>query len=193
MIVDWPTFSVCSAFGPKTLPRPTDRHVVSGPRDSRSSVIEWETGRESCSVSQPVRLSVHSPVRRSVKWSLRQTTCGWQRRRWQLTCRKKVPLRDRRVRRLRRVIYCPTRLLFCSHLTANSSKGRAHSHSRLKSKSNRRAGTPRLCHSFARFAKVAETEITFWAVVVRGRGREAFFLALWFLITEPRGSSPAIN
>ena len=184
MIVDWPTFSVCSAFGPKTLPRPTDRHVVSGPRDSRSSVIEWETGRESCSVSPSVRPSVrpsvHSPVRRSVKWSLRQTTCGWQRRRWQLTCRKKVPLRDRRVRRLRRVIYCPTRLLFCSHLTANSSKGRAHS--RFKSKSNRRAGTPRLCHSFARFAKVAETEIAFGPSSRAGAGGRPSFWRFGFLL-----------
>ena len=34
---------------------------------------------------------------------------------------------------------------------------------------------------------VAETEIAFWAALARAEG---LLLALWFLITAPRGSSP---
>ena len=143
-------------------------------------------GAESSSVCQSVRCP--SPLRRGVKWSLRQAACGFRGRR-----RRRRGGCSRVARKCPSatvvfaasavyVIYCPTRLLFCSHLTANSSN------SRLESESNRRA-------------RAGATSPPFYYTFCNGCGNRNCFLghpraegllllALWFLITAPRGSSP---
>ena len=105
-----------------------------------------------------------------------------------LTCREEVPLRDRRLRRLRRVRnLLPNEIAFLqpSHCQFVQ-RPRAHFH--LEYESNRRA-------------RAVATSPPFYYTFCNGCGNRNCFLghpraegllllALWFLITAPRGSSP---
>ena len=86
----------------------------------------------------------------------------------QLTCREEVPLRDRRLRRLRRVRnLLPNEIAFLQP----SHRQFVQLPPRVRVQQAGAGGwSPGARHSTARFAMVAETEIAFWAALARKEG-----------------------